>query len=73
VAIAPSHAAAQTLAEASPFYNAGSAIVGTPDEVSAQLRRLTDLGAEHFILRFADFPATEGVELFGREVSGRFG
>ena len=73
VAVAPTHAAAQALAEANPFYNAGSAIVGTPDEVVAQLRRLTDLGAEHFILRFADFPGTDGVELFGREVIPRFG
>jgi alkanesulfonate monooxygenase SsuD/methylene tetrahydromethanopterin reductase-like flavin-dependent oxidoreductase (luciferase family) len=73
VAIAPTHAAAQTLAESHPFYDAGSALVGTPDEVTAQIRRLTDLGAEHFILRFADFPATNGVELFGREVIPRFG
>jgi alkanesulfonate monooxygenase SsuD/methylene tetrahydromethanopterin reductase-like flavin-dependent oxidoreductase (luciferase family) len=68
VAIAPTHAAALKLAEAHPFYDANSAIVGTPDEVTTQLRRLTDLGAEHFILRFADFPATNGVELFAREV-----
>ena len=73
VAVAPTHAAAQQLAEASPFYSADSAIVGTPDEVAAQLRRLTDLGAEHFILRFADFPRTEGVELFGQEVIPQFG
>jgi alkanesulfonate monooxygenase SsuD/methylene tetrahydromethanopterin reductase-like flavin-dependent oxidoreductase (luciferase family) len=73
VAVAPTHAAAQKLAEASPFCSAGSSIVGTPDEVTAQLRRLADLGAEHFILRFADFPATNGVELFGREVIPRFG
>jgi len=73
VAVAPTHAAAQALAEASPFYNAESAIVGTPAEAGAQLRRLTDLGAEHFILRFADFPATDGVELFGREVIPQFG
>ena len=73
VAVAPTHAAAQQMAEASPFYSADSAIVGTPDEVAAQLRRLTDLGAEHFILRFADFPRTEGVALFGQEVISQFG
>jgi alkanesulfonate monooxygenase SsuD/methylene tetrahydromethanopterin reductase-like flavin-dependent oxidoreductase (luciferase family) len=68
VAVAPTHAAAQQIAEASPFYHAESAIVGTPAEVAAQLRRLVDLGAEHFILRFADFPHTAGIELFGAEV-----
>jgi alkanesulfonate monooxygenase SsuD/methylene tetrahydromethanopterin reductase-like flavin-dependent oxidoreductase (luciferase family) len=72
LAIAPTHAAAQKLAEASPFYDPGSSIVGTPDEVTAHIRRLTDLGAEHFVLRFADFPATDGVELFAREVIPRF-
>jgi len=72
VAVAPTHAAAQKLAEASPFYDPGSSIVGTPDEVTAHLRRFTDLGAEHFIVRFADFPATNGAELFGREVIPRF-
>ena len=72
VAIAPTHAAAQKLAEASPFYNEDNSLMGTPDEVTAQVRRLADLGVEHFILRFADFPRTEGVELFGREVIPRF-
>jgi alkanesulfonate monooxygenase SsuD/methylene tetrahydromethanopterin reductase-like flavin-dependent oxidoreductase (luciferase family) len=72
VAIAPTHAAAQSLAESHPFYDPGSSIVGTPDEVAAQLRRLTDLGAEQLILRFADFPATDGTELFGREVIPHF-
>ncbi|HUS13549.1 MAG TPA: LLM class flavin-dependent oxidoreductase [Chloroflexia bacterium] len=72
VAIAPTHAAAQTLAESHPFYDANSALVGTPAEITAQLRRYTDLGVEHFILRFADFPGTEGVELFGREVIPQF-
>jgi len=35
-------------------------------------RRFTDLGAEHFIVRFADFPATSGAALFGQEVIPRF-
>ena len=68
VAIAPTTAAARALAEAHPFYDPSAALVGTPAEVAAQLRRFVDLGVEHFILRFADFPATAGVELFGREV-----
>jgi alkanesulfonate monooxygenase SsuD/methylene tetrahydromethanopterin reductase-like flavin-dependent oxidoreductase (luciferase family) len=48
-------------------------VVGTPDEVTDQIRRYTDLGVEHFILRFADFPETGGAELFAREVIARFG
>jgi alkanesulfonate monooxygenase SsuD/methylene tetrahydromethanopterin reductase-like flavin-dependent oxidoreductase (luciferase family) len=70
--VAPTRAAAQIIAEASPFYNAESAIVGTPAEVVAQLRRLVDLGVAHFILRFADFPHTAGITLFGQEVISAF-
>lgn len=73
VAIAPTSEAARQLAEEHPFYDPNAALVGTPAEVAAQLRRLTDLGVEHFILRFADFPRTDGVELFGREVIPLFG
>ncbi|MCC7360033.1 MAG: LLM class flavin-dependent oxidoreductase [Anaerolineales bacterium] len=73
VAIAPTTAAARALAEAHPFYNPDAALVGTPTEVAAQLRRFVGLGVEHFILRFADFPQTAGVELFGREVIPLFG
>jgi alkanesulfonate monooxygenase SsuD/methylene tetrahydromethanopterin reductase-like flavin-dependent oxidoreductase (luciferase family) len=68
VALAPTTNAARTIAEAHPFYDPGSSVVGNPSEVAAQLRRYADLGVEHFILRFADFPSTQGVELFGREV-----
>jgi alkanesulfonate monooxygenase SsuD/methylene tetrahydromethanopterin reductase-like flavin-dependent oxidoreductase (luciferase family) len=72
VAIAPESKAAHQLAEGHPFYDPDAALVGTPEEVTAQLRRLVDLGVEHFILRFADFPGTAGVELFGREVIPQF-
>lgn len=72
VAIAPTTEAAHRLAQASPFYTPGESIVGTPDEVAAQLRRFADLGVRHFILRFADFPATDGALLFAREVLPRF-
>jgi alkanesulfonate monooxygenase SsuD/methylene tetrahydromethanopterin reductase-like flavin-dependent oxidoreductase (luciferase family) len=73
VAIAPTTDAARKLAESHPFYDPNAALVGSPAEVVAQLRRFTDLGVEHFILRFADFPGTDGVELFGREVIPLFG
>lgn len=68
VAVAATHAEAERQAKASPFYNPESAVVGTPDEVVAQLRRYTALGVRYFMFRFADFPHTAGGELFAREV-----
>lgn len=47
-------------------------IHGTPDAVYDELRRFADLGVEHFILRFTDFPQTTGLELFLEQVFGRF-
>ncbi len=72
VAVAPSREAALRIAQASPFYDPSSALVGTPDEVAAQLRRFTEAGVEHFILRFADYPRTDGARLFMQEVLPRF-
>jgi len=72
VAIAPTAEAARRLAHASPFYEPGESIVGAPDEVADQLRRYADLGVQHFMLRFADFPGTEGARLFAGEVIPRF-
>jgi len=71
VAIAPTHEAALKLAESSPFYGGGQAIIGTPEEAAAQLQPFIDLGVQHFILRFIDFPKTAGAELFAQEVAGR--
>jgi alkanesulfonate monooxygenase SsuD/methylene tetrahydromethanopterin reductase-like flavin-dependent oxidoreductase (luciferase family) len=72
VAIAPTAEKAHELEDASPFHTPGTSIVGTPDEVAAQLRRFTALGVQHFILRFADFPSTAGAKLFAQEVLPRF-
>lgn len=71
VAVAETEAEARRIANASPF-NGGSRIVGTPDQVAERLRAFTDLGVEYFILRFADFPDTAGVELFADEVIPQF-
>jgi alkanesulfonate monooxygenase SsuD/methylene tetrahydromethanopterin reductase-like flavin-dependent oxidoreductase (luciferase family) len=71
VAVATSAQEARRLAEASPFHTPGLSIIGTPDEVSEQLRRFADVGVEHFILRFADFPRTDGASLFAEEVIPR--
>lgn len=37
---------------------------GTPDEVREGLKKYLDLGVQHLMLRFLDFPHTEGLELF---------
>lgn len=39
-------------------------IYGTPQKVIDELRAFTELGVEHFIFRFVDFPELDGVELF---------
>jgi alkanesulfonate monooxygenase SsuD/methylene tetrahydromethanopterin reductase-like flavin-dependent oxidoreductase (luciferase family) len=72
VAVAPSADEAERMAEASPFHTPGVSFVGTPDQVSAQLQRYTDLGVRHFMMRFADFPRTDGALLFAKEVIPRF-
>ena len=72
VAVAATHQKAQALADASPFGRDEGAIIGTPDEVSAQLERYTRLGVTHFVLRFADFPDTAAASLFAKEVIHRF-
>jgi alkanesulfonate monooxygenase SsuD/methylene tetrahydromethanopterin reductase-like flavin-dependent oxidoreductase (luciferase family) len=72
VAIAQNHQAAVRLAETSPFYDPATSVVGTPDEVADHLQKFVDLGVEHFILRFVDFPGTEGAKLFAREVIRKF-
>ena len=71
VAVADTHQAALEAAQASPLYDAETAIVGTPDEVAAQLGRFIEMGVEHFIMRFADFPRTDGARLFVDEVMPR--
>ena len=47
-------------------------LYGNPDVVTAELERFRDAGAEHIMLRFVDFPRTNGLELFLREVAPRF-
>lgn len=71
VAIAPTREAAERIRDASPYAKYGP-LVGTPDEIAAQLQPYVALGVEHFMLRFADFPGTAGVELFMKEVAPRF-
>ena len=72
VAVAASDAEAQRVAEQNPFCSPGSGLVGTPDKVADDIQRWIDVGVTHFQLRFADFPRTDGVELFAKEVLPRF-
>jgi alkanesulfonate monooxygenase SsuD/methylene tetrahydromethanopterin reductase-like flavin-dependent oxidoreductase (luciferase family) len=70
VAIADSEAEACRLVENNALYQHGpnSAILGTPEQVTARLQAFVDVGVRDFILRFADFPRLEGAQRFAREV-----
>jgi alkanesulfonate monooxygenase SsuD/methylene tetrahydromethanopterin reductase-like flavin-dependent oxidoreductase (luciferase family) len=72
VVVAPTTEVAQEIYSASPFSGGGPGIVGTPDEVAAKLQPFVDMGVQHIILRFLDFPETTGAELFAKEVAPRF-
>ena len=39
-------------------------LTGDPSQVAAELQAFIDLGVRHFMLRFADFPSTGGLEQF---------
>jgi alkanesulfonate monooxygenase SsuD/methylene tetrahydromethanopterin reductase-like flavin-dependent oxidoreductase (luciferase family) len=69
IAVADTEARAQAIAAASPYNR--DAIIGTPDQVTEQLRAFLDLGVEYLIVRVVDFPDTSGIELFAREVIPR--
>jgi len=71
VAVAPTTEEAVRMQRAS-FFGKYGPIVGSPDEVSARIQALVDLGFTHFIFRFPDFPETGSVELFMKEVMPRF-
>ena len=71
VAVASSHVRAEDIKQAS-FFAPYQPMVGTPDEVVSQIEEYAELGFSHFILRFADYPRTDGVKLFIREVLPRF-
>lgn len=68
ISVASTRAAAQKLADASPFAKGGG-MVGTPEEVAEHLRAFTKLGVDYFILRFTDFPNPDGAILFAEEVA----
>jgi alkanesulfonate monooxygenase SsuD/methylene tetrahydromethanopterin reductase-like flavin-dependent oxidoreductase (luciferase family) len=71
VALAPTRGQAESIMQASLF-SQYQPMVGTPDELTDQIQSYADLGFSHLILRFADYPKTESVELFINEVLPRF-
>lgn len=50
----------------------GDFLVGTPNQVAAQIEGIRDLGFTKLQLLFLDFPSTDGMELFGDEVLPQF-
>jgi len=73
VAIAPTQEQAERLAAASPFYTGPHAsLVGTPEQVIAQIEAWAALGVRHMQVRFADFPRTDGIRLFMDAVMPHF-
>jgi alkanesulfonate monooxygenase SsuD/methylene tetrahydromethanopterin reductase-like flavin-dependent oxidoreductase (luciferase family) len=71
VALAPTRGQAESIMQASLF-SQYQPMVGTPDELAGQIQSYADLGFSHFMLRFADYPKTDGVKLFIKEVLPRF-
>ncbi|HUI26254.1 MAG TPA: LLM class flavin-dependent oxidoreductase, partial [Candidatus Kryptonia bacterium] len=47
-------------------------LIGTPDRIVERLQEYTALGVGHFMLWFMDFPGTDGIRLFAREVMPKF-
>jgi len=75
VAIAETGEKARRLVSASSFINMErqeSFIIGDPDEVISKLSEYTELGIEHFVLRFVDFPKTDGARLFAEKIIPSF-
>jgi alkanesulfonate monooxygenase SsuD/methylene tetrahydromethanopterin reductase-like flavin-dependent oxidoreductase (luciferase family) len=71
LAVAPSEGEVRAMLQDSPFSQYDH-LSGTPGQVIDKIRAFADLGARHMILRFVDFPRTEGAELFIKEVLPAF-
>lgn len=47
-------------------------LVGTPEQVVADIERYVDIGIDEVVVEFVDFPETEGASLFAEEVMPAF-
>ncbi len=73
VSLAPTRAEAEKIRDASFFSKLDiMQMTGDPDDLAALIQSYADLGIGYFILRFTDYPRTEGAELFIKEVLPRF-
>lgn len=55
-----------------PHYLTDSGLVGTPDEIKAQIETYREIGVSHFMLWFMDAPDAEGMRLFIEQVAPAF-
>jgi alkanesulfonate monooxygenase SsuD/methylene tetrahydromethanopterin reductase-like flavin-dependent oxidoreductase (luciferase family) len=55
-----------------PAEIADSWIIGTPEEVIAQVQHYLDMSFTHFMLWFVDMPREDGLRLFAEQVAPRF-
>jgi alkanesulfonate monooxygenase SsuD/methylene tetrahydromethanopterin reductase-like flavin-dependent oxidoreductase (luciferase family) len=73
VSLASTRAEAEKIRDASFFSKLGiMEMTGDPDDLAALIQSYADIGINYFILRFTDYPRTEGAELFIKEVLSRF-
>lgn len=47
-------------------------LVGTPEDIIADIKRYVDLGIEEVVVEFVDFPRQEGADMFAEEVIPAF-
>jgi len=62
----------EQLSNAADAREKGDFLIGTPAEVAAGIEHIRDLGFTKLQCLFLDFPATDGIELFGDEVAPEF-
>lgn len=55
-----------------PAFLTDTWLVGTPDEVKAQISRFVDMGITHYMLWFVDAPREDGMRLFMEQVAPAF-